>query len=243
MSNIATAVDIQLKSVLIATDFSKASEKPLRSALAIARYYGAKFFLAHIVSPLGIVLAGPGALTVATEAVWRDARQLENDLARRGEFSGLGHEVIIRQGDVWEELSRVIRQEHVDLVVIGTHGRRGLGKLLLGSVAEKIFRCADCPVLTVGPGCNQESSVGNSRVPTSLLFATDFGQASLHALPFAISSANHFGAKLVLIHVGPLVVPPNNVHRCTAVEVVQAREDFASGPCSGLRSWYGTAPH
>ena len=75
---------------------------------------------------------GPDAVIAATEAVSRDARQLEDDLVQRGALAGLRHEVIIRQGDVWEELEKVVRQEQVDLVVIGTHGRRGLGKLLLG---------------------------------------------------------------------------------------------------------------
>ncbi len=225
MSTVATAVEVQVKSVLIATDFSEASKKPLHHALAIARHHGAKFYLAHVVSSPGFTLAGPDAVNAATRAVWRDARSLENDLVESGALTGLRHEVIVCQGDVWEELEKVIRQEHVDLVVIGTHGRRGVGKLLLGSVAEQIFRRADCPVLTVGPGSCQESPVESTRAARAFLFATDFGDASLHALPYAVSSANHFGAKLVLIHVSPLVVPPKNVHRCTASEVVEAREN------------------
>jgi nucleotide-binding universal stress UspA family protein len=224
MSLVAPAVDIRLKSVLMATDFSEASEKPLRHALAIARHYRAKFYLAHVVSSLGFTLVGPDAVIAATEAVSRDARQLEDDLVQSGALAGLRHEVIIRQGDVWEELQKVVRQEQVDLVVIGTHGRRGLGKLFLGSVAEQIFRHADCLVLTVGPGSFQEAPVESPRALRPFLFATDFGEASLHALPYAISFANQFGAKLVLLHVVPPVPMPEGFHWYTAGDLTQMRE-------------------
>ena len=225
MSLVAPAADLQLKSILVATDFSEASEKPLRHALAIARHYGAKFYLVHVVSSLGFTLVGPDAVNAATEAVWRDARKLEDDLVQRGALAGLRHEVIVRQGNVWEELEKVIRQEEVNLVVIGTHGRRGLGKLLLGSVAEQVFRHADCLVLTVGPGSSLENPVESARAIRPFMFAADFGGASLHALPYAISSANHFGAKLVLLHVVPSVPMPEGPRWYTPGDVMQMREN------------------
>ncbi len=201
MSGIASAVDVRLKSVLVATDFSETSQKPLRHALAIARHYGAKLYLAHVVSSLGFTLAGADALNAATEAAWRDARQLETRLVETGVLAGLRHEFIVCQGAVWEALNEIIRQEEVDLIVSGTHGRRGLRKVLLGSVAEQIFRYADCMVFTVGPGSYQESRVDDVLPNRTFLFPTDFGESSLHALPYAISYANQFGAKLVLLHV------------------------------------------
>ena len=225
MSLVTPAINARLKSVLIATDFSEASEKPLRHALAIARHYGAKLYLAHVVSPLAFTLTEPSAVAVATEAVWRDARQLEEELVNSGALAGLRYEVIIRQGDVWKELDKVIHQEQVDLLVIGTHGRRGMGKLLLGSVAEQIFRHADCLVLTVGPGSFQNSPVDSPRAVRSFLFATDFGAASLHALSYAISSANHFGAKLILIHVVPAVPMQEGFHCYMPSDLMQMREN------------------
>ncbi|HUI41467.1 MAG TPA: universal stress protein [Terriglobia bacterium] len=226
MSLVAPAVDVRLNSVLIATDFSEASEKPLRHALAIARHYGAKFYLAHVVSSLGFTLVGPDAVLAATEAVSRDAHELEDELVQQGALAGLRHEVIVRHGlDLWEELEKVVRQEQVDLVVIGTHGRRGLGKLLLGSVAEQIFRHAACLVLTVGPGSYQETPVEGARPIRPFLFATDFGEASLHALPYAISFANEFGTKLILLHVAPAVPMPEGFHWSTAGDVTEMREN------------------
>jgi nucleotide-binding universal stress UspA family protein len=209
---------------MVATDFSEASEKPLRRALAIARHYQAKFYLAHVVSSLGFKLAGPGAASLAADAVRREARQWEDGLVRRGVLAGLRHEVIVREGDVWAELEQILTQEHVDLLVVGTQGRRGLGKLLLGSVAEQIFRHADCLVLTVGPGSSPDSPVETARPLRPILFATDFKEGSLHALRYAISFANHFGTKLVLLHVLPAVPTVEGSHRPAADAVMNLQQ-------------------
>lgn len=224
MSLVAARGDILLNSVLIATDFSEASEKALRHALAIARHYGAKLYLVHVVSSLGFTLVGPEAVNLATQIVSRDASELENRLVQSGALAGLRHEVIVTQGNVWDQLGKIISHEQVDLVVIGTHARRGLGKLLLGSVAEHIFRHAGCLVLTVGPGSLEDSPVGSARAIRPFLFATDFGIPSLRALPYAISSANHFQTKLVLLHVVPAVPMPEGVNRPTAEDVIEMRE-------------------
>lgn len=228
MTRVAASGDIFLKSVLIATDFSEASEKALRHALAIARHYGAKLYLVHVVASLGFTLVGPDAVNLATEVVWRDARELENRLVESGALADLPHEVIVRQGNVWDELDQIINQQQIDLVVVGTHARRGLGKLVLGSVAEHIFRHADCLVLTVGPGSLQDSPIGSARTIRPFLFVTDFSEASLCALPYAISAANHFGTKLVLLNVISDIPMPEGVDRPSANDVIRMRENARS---------------
>lgn len=225
MSPIGAAADVGLKSVLIASDFSGASRKPLRHALAVARHYGAKFYLVHVVSHIGYTIAGPEALNLAIERTRRDAKQQEQELLESGALAGLHHEFIVREGNVWEQLELVIRQKQVDLVVVGTHGRGVLGKLLLGSVAEQIFRHADCLVATVGPGSYEDSLVEKTQAVRPFLFATDFGAASLHALPHAISFANHFGAKLVVLRVLPAAPIPEGFHWSTADDLMQMRDE------------------
>lgn len=243
MSLVEAHGDIVLKSLLIATDFSEASDKALRHALAIARHYGAKLYLVHLVSSMGFTLAGPDALAAATEAVCREARQLESALVQSQALAGLRYEIIVRQGDVWEELEKIIWQERVELVVIGTHARRGLGKLILGSVAERIFRQADCLVLTVGPGSLQDSPVGSARAIRPFLYATDFSGPSLHALPYAISSANHFATKLVLLHVAPEVsIPREDNLLPTADDVMQMREKVRVGNLKRLEDLMSQQP-
>ena len=149
MSQIAAV--LEPRSVLIATDFSAASEKALRHSLALARFYGSRFCLAHVVSSLGLSMAGPGAIAACEEAVLREAAQLEASLVRTGALTGIQHKFVVRQGELWPELREIIREESTDLVVVGTHGRHGIAKLFFGSIAEQIFCQADCPVLTFGP--------------------------------------------------------------------------------------------
>ena len=232
MALVAANGDIHLKSVLIATDFSEASDKAARHALAIARHYGAKLYLTHVVSSLGFTLVGPDAVNLATEVISRDAGELENRLIRSGALTGVAHQILIRQGSVWDELDKIIEQEQIELVVIGTHARRGMGKLLLGSVAEHIFRHANCLVLTVGPGSLQDSPVGSGRAIRPFLFATDFGEPSLRALPYAISAANHFGTKLVLLNVMSDIPMPNDLLLPSASDVMQMEE---KGRANSLR--------
>ena len=191
------------RSILIATDFSEASEKALRYSLALARFYESKFCLAHVVSSLGLTMAGPGAIAACEEAVSREAADLEDSLIQTGALTGIQHEFIVRQGELWPELREIIRQESADLLVVGTHGRHGIAKLFFGSIAEQIFRQADCPVLTFGPHTDGRSWFGMSSTHRTFLFATDFGPASLHGLPQAIAAANQFGAKLAFLSIVP----------------------------------------
>src|SRR5579864_3161712 len=191
------------RSVLIATDFSQPSEKALRHSLALARFYGSRFCLAHVVSSLGLTMAGPGAIAACEEAVQREAAQLEASLVRTGVLTGIQYKFIVRQGELWPELREIIREESTDLLVVGTHGRHGVSKLFFGSVAEEIFRQASCPVLTFGPHTDSRPWFGTSSTSRTFLFATDLGPASLHGLPQAIAAANQFGAKLAFLSIIP----------------------------------------
>jgi nucleotide-binding universal stress UspA family protein len=210
MSHIAAA--LQPRSVLIATDFSAASEKALRHSLALARFYGSRFCLAHVVSSLGLTMAGPGAIAACEEAVSREAAQLEASLVRTGALTGIQHKFIVRQGELWPELREIIREESTDLVVVGTHARHGIAKLLFGSLAEHIFRQADCPVLTFGPYSHERPWFNTSSTHPTFLFATDFGHGSLHGLPQAIAAANQFRAKLAFLSIVPAIQSHTDEH-------------------------------
>jgi len=201
MSLIAAA--LKPRSILVATDFSDASEKALRHSLALAGFYGSKLCLAHVVSSLGLTMAGPGAIAACEEAVSREAASLEDSLIQTGALTGIQHKFIVRQGELWPELREIIQQESADLLVVGTHGRHGIAKLFFGSIAEQIFRQADCPVLTFGPGSHNRPWFDTSSTHPTFLFATDFGPASLHGLPQAIAAANQFGARLAFLSIIP----------------------------------------
>jgi nucleotide-binding universal stress UspA family protein len=91
----------------------------------------------------------------------------------------------------------LVDRYQVDLLVAGTHAREGLKRILLGSMAEQIFRQARCPVLTVGPHVEAEGAAAKMR---HILYATDFSAGSLHALPYALSLAQENQADITLLH-------------------------------------------
>ena len=204
MSLIAAA--LKPRSILVATDFSEASEKVLRYSLALARFYESKFCVAHVVSSLGLTMAGPGAIAACEETVLREAAQLEASFLRTGALRGIQHKFIVRQGELWPEMREIMRQEGADLLVVGTRGRQGISKLFFGSTAEQILRQAGCPVLIFGPHSQQLPWVGSPSRARTFLFATDFEHASPHGLPQAIAAANQFGAKLAFLS----IIPPTS---------------------------------
>lgn len=193
--------DVSIRSILVATDFREASFKAQRHAIRIAQHFHAKIYIAHVVSSVGLNMAGADALDLATNVTRREMEELEKALVQNGELANLSHEFIVRQGDIWAELQAILHAHHVEMIVIGTQGKHAIEKLVLGSVAEKIFREADQLVLTVGPRSKPEAPLESADSSRPFLFPTDFSDASMKALPHAISFCNHFGARLVLLHV------------------------------------------
>jgi nucleotide-binding universal stress UspA family protein len=228
MSTPRTGEQVGVKSILVAYDFSDASRKPLHHALTIARHFGAKLHVTYVVSSIGYGIAGPEASQLAAEGSQRDTQKLEADLLKSGALADVQYEFVVREGDVWEQLEFVIRQKQIDAIVVGTHGREGLGRLVLGSVAEQVFRQANCLVLTVGPGSQEDSLIEKKETPRPFLFATDFTAASLRALPYAASFANRFGAKLIVLHVLPAAPIPETFHWSTTGDLKQMREEAQS---------------
>ncbi len=225
MSLVDSALHPCLKSVLIATDLSPASAKPLHHALGIALHYGAKLYVAHVVSTVPYLIAGPQALALAYEGASESIQQLQSDLLHDDSAKGLDCEFIIRYGHVWQELQAIIFQKQIDLIVVGTHARRGFEKVLLGSVAEHVFRDASCPVLTVGPHSYQDRRVDLTGEIRTYLFATDFSEVSLHALPQAVSLANQTKATLILLHVVLAAPAPQISGWYNSSEIMSLREN------------------
>ena len=189
---------LALKSLLFATDFSLASQAALPYAAAIARRYGSRLLLAHVVRPQVWAPAPPEWVPMESEVPRQAAMAEMSKLEQSPLLAGLPHQVAVEEGAVWECLSRLIREQESDLLIMGTHGRRGLQKLLMGSVAEELFRLASCPVLTVGPGVAAAAGTAEFH---RILFATDFSNESQAALPYAVSLAQENQARLTLLHV------------------------------------------
>ncbi len=193
---------VSFKNILLATDFSAASEKAFNYATAIARLHGSKIYVVHVLpAEFKSFIPEPPKDWVRHEAE-REMEILDN----RSELKSITHEMVLRTGSVWSVLSAEIHKQNIDLLVLGTHGRGALQKLVVGSVAEEVLRRAACPVITVGPHIDVPSSAtGEFR---TILFATDFHPASAKALDYALLLANQFQAKLILLHLLPPAALP-----------------------------------
>lgn len=196
-ATVAVQSQISLKNILYATDFSRYSEAALPFALSMGRERGSKIFSVHVVSlPIFANTPTESWQELAAQAV-REAQKNMDRASKR--WSNVPHETLIRRGGVWKELSKLIEEKEIDLVVCGTHGRSGVSKLLMGSVAEEIYRHASCPVLTVGPNVVGEPE--SVRDIHTILYPTDFSEESLAAAPYAVSLAQKNRARLYLLHV------------------------------------------
>jgi nucleotide-binding universal stress UspA family protein len=198
MKNLEVGTRVTMKNILFLTDFSEPSEAALPFAVSIAREYGCKIFALHVLTPLMYTYTPPemtgAAIAAQEESAERDMKRLAAQL------SGMQYETIVeRDVAIWPALEQALEEYAIDLVVLGTHGRTGAAKLLLGSVAEEIFRSSRVPVLTVGPWAH--TSTHAAARFHRVLFATDFTPESLAAAPYAISLAQENEARLILLHV------------------------------------------
>jgi nucleotide-binding universal stress UspA family protein len=137
---------LPIRTILHPTDFSKQAEFAFQLACSLARDYGAELYIVHVVTP-PVVVYGEGVLPVAPENYQAELREKLNRLHATDPKVRVLHRLV--EGEPVDEILHMAKETGCDLIVMGTHGRRGLGRVLMGSVAEKIVRTAPCPVVTV----------------------------------------------------------------------------------------------
>ena len=164
MSSIGLGDRIRLQNVMLATDFSEASDAAVGYAASIARNYQGKVYAVHVIPPEVYWWVSPEALPKVEDGVEECARQQMKALLASEQLRDVAHEGVVKHGEIWDGLQLLISQHNADVIVAGTRGRRGLQKLVMGSVAEEILRLSPIPVLTVRP---RRSAVRPSRNPHS----------------------------------------------------------------------------
>jgi len=207
-------VPVSVKNVLFATDFSVPSEAALPYAAAVCRRFEGTLHTAHVLSDTSLLMMTGGVDYVSMGTLYEDASTAAKEKLEQisSRLEGIPLRSYVRHGKVWENLAVIAQENHIDLIVVGTHGRTGLGKILLGSVAENILRHASCPVLTVGPnisGRNRLPAIpakGHDLAPPQLecrqiLVATNYLRNAQQLVQAAISLAAEFRARLTLLHV------------------------------------------
>lgn len=193
---------LDIRRILCPVDFSDASRHALDHAVVIAGWYGASLTALHVSTP-AFPLQPPVLFTdlptaAPTEA---DREHVELQLRRWVETAGalgLTTEVLFGEGhNPARSILTYAASLPADLIVMGTHGRGGFERLVLGSVTEKVLRKATCPVLTVPPPAVRATKPPFKR----LLCPVDFSEPSIAALRFAVSLAEESDARVTTMHV------------------------------------------
>jgi nucleotide-binding universal stress UspA family protein len=143
---------MQLRTIIVPVDFSPTAADAKGWAIDLARRYGASLILAHVMEPVAWPAAPDGMTFTPTDLLASTRRELADALARECaaiQATGVPAQPALLDGTAAAEIAGLARRAEADLIVMGTHGRRGVSHALLGSVAEKVLRTAPCPILTV----------------------------------------------------------------------------------------------
>lgn len=205
---------IDIHRILCPVDFSEPSRRALAHAVTLARWYRARLTVLHAYHVMPLAPMAPEmspALALPAEV----REQLRGELERFAEPAGADAvpvEFAVVEGSAAREILRRAQDDPTDLIVIGTHGRSGFERFMLGSVTEKILHRASCAVLTIP--CRTAST---PPVPVfeRVLCALDFSACSMHALDHAISLAQEANACLTIAHVFEADVPMSSDWRTT----------------------------
>jgi nucleotide-binding universal stress UspA family protein len=185
-----------VREILAATDFSEEATLAVKVASRVARQFGCKLHVLHAVNPDAFVTG----VTPYIQRIDVDSakKRLHAYCSRIAQLRMAKHDEVVRLEPAADAIAAVAEQKKVDLLVVGSSGRSGVSKLVLGSVAEAAIRNVHCPVLVVGPNC-----LVRAAALEAILVATSLPMGSLRAAQYAMSIAQEFRAGLTLSHVLP----------------------------------------
>ncbi len=194
---------IDVRRIFCPTDLSEFADRAFRHAVSLARWYEAEVTVLYVVQQLAPHSAAfppyPSWMALNPEARERLRTELDR-FVEPARAAGVPVRLEISDGDTVSEILRVARSLPADLLAMGTHGRGGFERWVLGSVTEKVLRKAPCPVLTVPPpleGAAASAPVLFQRI----LCPVDFSEASMMALNYALTLAEESDTELILLHV------------------------------------------
>lgn len=187
---------LAIRNIAIATDFSPWSDRAMQHALVIARRFGAVLHVLHIIRRSEFAFV-PDLMVQLDELAERDCEDMMSVLRAGHSLDGIEHHCWNLYGECSEVFGEFVRDQKIDLLVLGTRGRTGISKLLLGSIAEEISQCVACPVLAIGPSSRRATSQLEVK---RVLFATDLSRESYSAIPYVLTAANTWGADIDVLN-------------------------------------------
>jgi nucleotide-binding universal stress UspA family protein len=196
---------LKIERILCPVDFSEFSIRAYEYAHSFARHYGAKLFIQHVAEPFLPIHHSYVSQPVIDQAYSQqlaEAEQKFRELTTQRNRGEVETDVVLERGPVADSILLFAEAKNIDLIAMGTHGRRGLDRLVLGSVTERVLRKAQCPVLAVH---NPAQAGSGSQVEPvqirKILFCTDFSDNSPRALEYALLLACQYKAEISLLHV------------------------------------------
>jgi nucleotide-binding universal stress UspA family protein len=213
----ASDSSLLIRNVAIATDFTPWSDRAMQHALAIAHRFGAVLHVVHAVRRSEFVFV-PDMMVPIHELAERDCENLMGLLRATHSLDGIEHHCWNLDGECSEIFGEFVRDHKIDLLVLGTRGRSGISKLLMGSIAEDIARCVSCPVLAIGP-CSPDAT--RHLDVKKVLFATDFSMEPSAAIPYLLTAVQTWEAEIDVLPLGLSV----NSKWQQAVEVFKRKLD------------------
>ena len=189
---------VPTRHILYATDFSEASLAAFQVACSLSREPGSQLLVLHVLVPPATVLEMERAFLAPEE---RFKHAMDELLRLRPAEEGTLTDYLLRQGEPAEEILRAAEERDCDFIVLGTHGRSGLGRVIMGSVAEAVLRRATCPVITMRSGASLQPL-------RTVLYATDLSESADRAFPVARAGSTPPG-----LAGGPPRVPATHLPR------------------------------
>jgi nucleotide-binding universal stress UspA family protein len=200
---------VEIRRILCPIDFSDFSRRAFDHAVAIARWYESTITVLHISPSPSVVVYPTGPALVPAAVLTPDDRDQLLSSMREFADAEAGSQIRVEfelgEGSAATEILARAASTKPDLIVMGTHGRSGFERLVLGSVTEKVLRKAPCPVLSV-PRQIPDAVPAPGVIFKQILCAIDFSDCSMHALNYAMSLAQEADARLAVVHV--IETPP-----------------------------------
>jgi nucleotide-binding universal stress UspA family protein len=235
---------LELKLIVCPVDFSDFSLRAYRHALSLAEHYRARLVALHVVELFQHSYLGFAASTVLYDAT-RDALR-ESSKAQLQEFVNrqtpkeIQSEIVVDTGIAADTILSVAQARKADVIVMGTHGRRGYDRWMLGSVTDRVMRTASCPVLVVSkPARDSGAAPGHPRHLDRIIFCADFSKDSNEAFRYALSVRAEYDAELTLLHV--VENAPSSENREAIIAATKEQLDQLIPPDARKSSKFKTA--
>jgi nucleotide-binding universal stress UspA family protein len=220
---------LEIKLIVCPIDFSEFSIRAYHYAVSLAEHYRAKLVAQHIVEPWRYPYADYAASQGDYQEFWRALREggeeRLREFVKKHTHDEIQPELAVHEGLAADSVLSFAQARKADVIVMGTHGRRGFDRLVLGSVTDRVMRTAPCPVLAISKLPHDFMAAGEERRQvhhlSRILFCTDFSENSERALNYAISATAEYDAELALLHVLEDVPSPLKTEETIAIATEQ----------------------